>query len=397
MKQRITWSRRRFVQSIGYSSLLGAANLHAGRPLSSERGMVENIPRTEPRFAYVGSMTQGIFTFAIEEGSWSLIETIASEKPSALALHPNRNILFAANEIETYQALPSGSVESYRIDPQHGCLTLINRQPLSLSATLPRHLAVSPDGRHLVVAVYGGGAYNVLPINADGGLDKVSGTLKETGSGPDREHQGASHPQRILFNTTGHLLSADLGNDRLSVFTLTEGQMSPIQRTAAKPGSGPQALAMHPSGHLLCAVNKLDASLSCFSYDAASGRILKLLHHKSIFETDIPGKACASAIAMHPSGSFLYTPYFRSTTNRSVDTSIAVWCIHPVTGEPEHNQTFELRNHTRIVSLTLEHRHLLFVCSGDGVFCGDVDPVNGRLRRMTHVAAVPSPGSLVMS
>jgi 6-phosphogluconolactonase len=352
----------------------------------------------EPRFAYVGSMTQGIMVYAIEGENWRLIETIASEKPSALALHPDRNTLFAANEIDTYQTLPAGSVESYRIDPQHGCLTLINRQPLSLSATLPRHLAVSPDGRHLVVAVHGGGAYNVLPINVDGGLDKVSGILKETGSGPDREHQGAAHPQRVMFDAAGrHLLGTDLGSDRLSVFTLTEGQMSPIQRTAATPGSGPQSLAIHPSGHLLYAVNKLDASLSCFSYDAASGRILKLLHHKSISETDIPGKAGASTIAMHPSGSFLYTPYFRSTTNRSVDTSIAVWCIHPATGEPEHNQTFELRNHTRIVSLTLEHQHLLFLCSGDGVFCGDVDPVNGRLRRMTHVAAVPAPGSLVMS
>ena len=397
MSQSAPWSRRKFVQSLGYSSLLGAANLHAGRLLSNEHGLVEDISQTEPRFAYVGSMIQGIMAFAIEGESWRLIETIASEKPSALALHPDRNILFAINEIDTYQTLPTGSVESYRIDAQHGNLTLISRQPLSLSATLPKHVAVSPDGRHLIVAVHGGGAYNILPINSNGRLGRVSGILKETGSGPDRENQEAAHPQWVMFDTTYHLLSADLGNDRLSVFNLIEGRMSPTQRIATKPGSGPQSLAIHPSGHLLYAVNKLDASLSCFRYDARSGKIIETLHHKSISAIRIPGEVRTTALAIHPSRDFLYTPYFRSRINRSVDTCIAVWHIHTSSGEPEHIQTFECMGHTCIVSLTSQHRHLFLLCHReDGVFRCDINPVNGHLHRMIPVGEAPSPASLAM-
>lgn len=397
MKQYLSWSRRRFLQSVGYSSLLGVANLHGGPLLSSERRPVKHTSQAVPRFAYVGSMTQGILVFAIEGECWRLIETIASEKPSALALHRNRNILFAANEIDTYQTLPTGSVESYRIDPQHGCLTLINRQSLSLSATSPRHLAVSPDGRDLIVAVHGGGAYNILPINSDGGLDKVSAILKETGSGPDQLNQEAAHPQWVIFDMTGHLLSADLGNDKLSVFTLTEGQISPIQRTTTKPGSGPQSLAIHPSGHLLYVANKLDTSLSCFSYDPANGKILDLLHHKSISAIRTPRYDSTSAIAIHSSGDFLYTPYLHSEIKSPADACIAVWRIHTTSGEPEHIQTLRCMGHTSIASLISQHRHLFLLChKEDGVFRCDINPVNGYLHRMMPVASVPSPVSIVM-
>lgn len=399
MKQSMSWNRRRFVQWMGSSSLLCLMNSHAGRILFNKQRLTEDLSQAEFRFAYVSSMTQGILVFAIEGEGWRLIENIASEKPSSLALHPNRKFLFAANEIDTYQALPTGSVEAYGINSQNGRLTLINRQPLSLSATLPRHLAVSPNGDQLVVAMHGGGAYNVLPVNIDGRLGAISGILKETGSGPDREHQDAAHPQRVMFDTTGrHLLSTDLGNDRLSVFSLAEDRISPMQRTAARPGSGPHSIAIHPSGHFLYVANHLDTSLSCFGYDAARGKILELLHRKPLSNSDISGKPRASALAIHPSGNFLYTPCFRSGKTCPVDTCLAVWRIHPFNGEPEPIQTLELTNHARIVHLASEHRHLFFLSHReDGVFRCDVDPSTGRLHRMEHLARAASPTSFVMS
>ncbi|WP_163505296.1 beta-propeller fold lactonase family protein, partial [Escherichia coli] len=70
--------------------------------------------------------------------------------------------LYAINELEVYEGRPSGSAESYAIDPRDGKLTLLNRQPLSLSGTNPAHVVVSPDGKHLCVSIYSGGAYNLL-------------------------------------------------------------------------------------------------------------------------------------------------------------------------------------------------------------------------------------------
>src|SRR5882757_9137268 len=190
------WSRRTFVQGMGYASL-GAAGL---RGLATGRG------NAAPSFAYVGyggRLGQGIQVFAIRGERWTPTQTIAVEHPSSLALHPNQQFLYAISEIDSYQGLPSGAITAYAVAPDNGHLTLLNRQALSMSATMPRHLAIAPDGRSLVVAIHGGGAYNVLPIGADGHLERVAGILKETGSGPKSKHQDASHPQMLMFDTTG--------------------------------------------------------------------------------------------------------------------------------------------------------------------------------------------------
>src|SRR5579871_1934477 len=178
MKQRTLWSRREFVQSIGCSSFAAAG---------PRLPWLTTAAQPSPRFAYVGFSTAaqgptGVQVFAIRRERWTRVQTIPSEHPTALALHPSQHFLYAVNEISSHQGLPLGTVEAYGIDPHDGHITLLNRQSLSLSGTLPRHLAISPDGRNVVVALHGGGAYNVLPIGADGMLGKVSGILKEVGS-----------------------------------------------------------------------------------------------------------------------------------------------------------------------------------------------------------------------
>lgn len=195
-----------------------------------------------------------------------------SANPSFLAVHPSQRFLYAINEIDVYEGRATGTAEAYAIDPRDGRLTLLNRQPLSLSGTIPAHAAVSPDGHHLAVALYGGGAYNVLPIGADGRLGTVSGIFKDTGSGPDTERQEAPHAHMVLFDPTGQrVLGTDLGTDRINVFALENGQLAPRDRAQLKPGSGPRHLALHPSGKLLYVINELDGTVACHGYDPPRG------------------------------------------------------------------------------------------------------------------------------
>ncbi len=323
MKQPL-WNRREFVQWMGCSSL-GTVGLRAG--------WLSEAPATNghvtPRFAYVGygdQLRQGIQVFAIRRERWTPTQTIASEHPSCLALHPNQRFLYAVNEIDSYHGLPSGAVEAFAIDPDHGRLTLLNRQPLSLSAIKPRHLAVSPDGRSLVVAVSGGGAYNVLPIAPDGRPGKVSGILKEVGSGPNPDHQQASHPQMVIFDPTArHLLGTDLGSDRVNVFTLSNDKLTLHGRSATQPGSGPHQIAFHPDSHLLYVRNELEASISCYAYDAAMGKVLDRLQHVAIRPDNSNDQPTAGTMAIHPSGKYLYVSDPRCET-------IAGWHINTTTG-----------------------------------------------------------------
>lgn len=246
--------RRSFIQLAGGLSAASAAApwLSAMGASASSPSSASLVSTADPAgFAYVGTYTRdapggtaggpastGIHVFAMRAQGWRLVQVMESDNPSYLAVHPTRRFLYAINEIEHWQGLPRGTAEAYAIDAADGSLRLLNRQPLSLSSTAPAHLAVSPDGKHLVTAQYLGGTYNVLPINRDGSLGAVSGIVKETGSGPRPEQQSA-HPHMVLFDPIGQrVLATDLGSDRINTFTLADGNLSLSARTELPPAVG---------------------------------------------------------------------------------------------------------------------------------------------------------------
>ncbi len=160
-----------------------------------------------------------------------VIQRVASDRPVSLSL--SGNFLFAVNEIAEFQGLPAGSVESFAVHAETGCLTRVSRQGLSLSATMPKSLAISPDGRHMVVAVYGGGAYNVLPVAPNGEIGRVTQVIKEIGCGK------VAHPDSVVFDASGQFVTAtDTGADRLSVFRFNEGRMTRVSQVSYQFNSG---------------------------------------------------------------------------------------------------------------------------------------------------------------
>jgi 6-phosphogluconolactonase len=367
------WNRRDFVKLAGCSSL-GAMTTRAPW-LRAE---------VAPRYAFVGSSQHGIQVFAVAGERWKPVGGVSSLHPSFLTLHPNERFLYAIQEVDQYRNLRSGFVEAYAINENDGSLALLNRRPLSLSAIAPRHGAVSPDGRALVVAVHGGGAYNVLPISEDGSLGRVSGILKEAGSGPHEEHQQSAHPQMVVFDGTGHrFLSSDLGSDRLSVFALDEGQLHVMQRIEAQPGAGPRHMELHPDGRLLFVANELDGSLSCYRYDASAGKILEQLHRVSANH-----RGSGMSMTMHPSGQFLYT----------AANGVTAWRIDTMAGalRPIHHESEESRSLHAMV-MTSNGSSLLGLSRQSGsVVSWSIDRINGRLSRPTELAKIKAPLSLAL-
>lgn len=402
MTRHILWNRRTFLQRLGYLSGFGVVGSQTAWSFSKGRTLAQNVypirGKTEPSLAYVGSWDHGIQVFAVEGRRWRLTQTIASNKPSALTLHPTQRFLYAVNEIHEYQHLPTSTVEAYGVDAYDGQLTLLNRQPLSLSAVAPRYLAASPDGSSLIVAVHGGGSYNVLPIRTDGSLESVSGIMKEVGSGPDQERQNAAHPQMLLFDTTQrHLLSADLGSDRLNVFTLAEDRLIAVHRSTTVPGSGPRSLALHPSGRLLYVMNELNASISCFGYDATNGQILDRLQHQPLQTVTSSKNADATTMAMHSSGNFLYTSYSHSASGSSVNSRIMAWRINAATGKLNLIQELDKWTKSSYVESMIPSHDALFVLSkAEGIFRLNLDPISGFLSHAVPVAKVSAPKSMVL-
>jgi len=249
---------------------------------------------------------------------------VQSANPSFAALHPSRRFLYVINEIDDYEGQKSGSAEAYAIDPNTGMIKLLNRQ--SLNSPIPAHLAADPTGHHLLVANYIGGDFVVLPIEADGQLGPVSGELKDTGSGPNKNRQEAPHPHSVVFDPAGRFVAAaDLGIDKVQVFRLADGGLARVSEAPVAPGAGPRHIAFDLGAKRLYVVNELNATVTGFSYDALTGQIGKELHTISTEPAGYNGPHSTAEIAVHPSGKFLYA------SNRG-HNSIVGYRIDPSTG-----------------------------------------------------------------
>jgi 6-phosphogluconolactonase len=202
------WTRREFVR--------GAAGVVAlPRWLPQRRG---------DGFAYVSSANNAIHAFRVRGEFWTPIEQVTSTAPAAIAI--SGNTLYVANDVGLYGRLPRGSVECFRISPS-GRLAALGRVALSLSATHPRSLAVSPDGKLLAVASHEDGIYNLFAIGEDG-LGAPSGIFKDI---------GCAHPHTLHFDGTGtRLISRDL-EGRRSVFAVEGGRLARISETAFTPAA----------------------------------------------------------------------------------------------------------------------------------------------------------------
>ena len=304
-RARLGWNRREFLAAGSIATLasqagwLGAASLPIGR------------------MAYVSVIgaSAAVHVYAIAGDDWLLRQTVAADAPVALALHPNGGTLYVLHEVASYGSLPCGFLSSYRVSAEGGALVQIGEAALALSAVMPRQMAVAPDGRQLVVAVGGGGAYNAVAIDDDGVAGRVSGIVKEIGCGPIAEQQDASHPQAVVFDGTGNrVIGADLGCDRLRVLALGKAlQMHSVYTSAA--GGGPEHLAMHPLGHLVYVSHALNGTLQGLRYDGHSGSLME----------QVTQVECGRlyAMMMHPAGEFLYG---------ADSAEITVWKIDGDTG-----------------------------------------------------------------
>ncbi len=290
-----------------------------------------------PVFVYVGSYTMdppgggsnnpvglSVFRFDPATGALAPVQQVKSANPSFVALDPKQRFLYVVNEIDDYEGKKSGSVEAYAIDPKTGMITLINRQ--TLNSPIPAHLVVDPAGKHLVVANYIGGDFVVLPIAADGSLGPVSGVLKDSGHGPNAARQEAPHPHNVVFDPAGRFIAAaDLGTDQVQTFRLQDGGLARVSAAPAAPGAGPRHIAFALDAKRLYVVNELNATVTVYAYDAATGTIGKTLQTISTEPAGYAGPHSTAEIAVHPSGKFLYA------SNRG-HNSIVGYRIDPATG-----------------------------------------------------------------
>jgi 6-phosphogluconolactonase len=287
-------------------------------------------------WVYIGTYTgekpedsRGIYRAEFDSSTGKLGEpALAGEikSPSFLAIHPNGRFLYAVGETADFGGVKSGSVNAFAIDTKSGDLELLNRQ--SSGGGGPCHIVVDRTGKHALVANYGGGSCESLPIRNNGELGEPTSVIQHRGSSVNPQRQEAPHTHSINLDAANRFaVCADLGLDKVLVykFDADSGTLSPNEPPSydGEPGAGPRHFAFHPSGRFAYVNNEITSSVTALQYNADRG-VLTKIHTLSTLPAPHRGNSTAETV-VHPSGKFLYV------SNRG-HNSIAVFRIDGETG-----------------------------------------------------------------
>lgn len=187
----------------------------------------------------------------------------------------------------------------------------------------PCHVALDVTGTLLAVANYAGGSIALIRLDPQTGLP--SGALQvhaNHGSGPDAARQEAPHAHWVGFSHDGRqLYQTDLGTDQVLVFDIVANGTLGLPRIAyaARGGSGPRHLALHPVlAHRAYLASELANTLT--TLDRHDDGTFTAVAIRSTLPAAWQGESILAHLAINAAGTRLYV------SNRGHD-SIAVFAL----------------------------------------------------------------------
>lgn len=352
-------------------------------------------------FVYVGTYTrgksEGIYLLSLEMKTGKLTKlgvTKGIRNPSFLAIAPNRKFLYAVSEVDDSgggrpQGSPAGAVTAFAIDRKSGALKKLNWQ--TSGGAGPCHVSVDHAGKTVLVANYGGGSVESLPIEKDGRLGRPGTFIQHTGSSVNPARQKGPHAHSINVDPANRFaFAADLGLDKILIYKLNpdKATLTPNDPAFArvKPGSGPRHFAFHPGGKFAYVINEIASTVTAFAYDAGEGKLTNL-QTISTLPKGFPGKRNSTAeVQVHPSGRFLYG------SNRG-HNSIAIFRINQKTGKlkPIGHESTQGKT-PRNFGIDPTGRFLLAANQQtNNIVVFRIDAKTGRLKPTGHSLEVPIP------
>ena len=342
---------------------------------------------------YTGQKSKGIYVSRFDPASGTLsAPALAAEasNPSFLAIHPSRDLLYAVNEVNTSEGKPGGSVAAFAIDRGTGKLTLLGQQ--TSGGAGPAHVSVDRNGQNVLVANYGGGSVEVLPIGTNGGLRAPSSFIQHTGSSVNPDRQKGPHAHSIDVDPANRFAYvSDLGLDKILIYRFdpARGRLAANTPPSApvKPGAGPRHFAIHPKGRLAYVINEIDCTITGFIVDPTSGSLSPIDTVSTLPSGQAVQKGYSTAeIAVHPSGRFLYG------SNRGHD-SVVVFRIDETSGRLTHVQHQATGGKTpRNFGIDPTGAYLLAANQGsDSVVVFRIDQQTGRLTPTGQTIEVGAP------
>lgn len=341
---------------------------------------------------YTGPKSKGIYLAELDLATGKLTSKgVAGEmtNPSFLTIHPSQKYLFAVGEVDNFKGKKGGAASAFSIDPKSGKLTLINQETSGGGG--PCHVSVDKEGKNILLANYGGGSVEVIPVGADGKLGEPTAFIQHKGTGPDKGRQAGPHAHSINLDAANKFaFAADLGLDKVLIYKFDAAKGTLVPNAPAfgevPPGGGPRHFAFHPNGKYAYVCDEMTSAVTAFAYDADKGALKTLDTVSTLPErAKIKGNSTAEVL-VHPNGKAVYV------SNRGHD-SIAVFSVDadgakltPLQHEPTGGKT------PRNFNIDPTGTYLVAANQSSGnLVVFKIDPATGKLTATGNTLEVPAP------
>jgi 6-phosphogluconolactonase len=351
---------------------------------------------TRPAPYLASTNGKGIYVYSLNRDTGELTylsEIEGIDNPSFLAIDPQKRHLYATSEVWGWH---EGLVTAFKIDPETGALSYLNKQ--STLGSITAYVTVESTNRYLLLVNYWDRqSVAMFPIQADGSLAPASFSVEHTepGAKVDPARQDKSHAHCIVPDPTNtYAMVADLGLDKIMIYRmdLEAGKLIPHTPPFLKmnPGAGPRHFVFHPSGKFAYVIEELASSIAALAYDSTKGT-LEWLQSVPALPEGFDGHSHCSDIQVTPDGRFLYGG------NRGHD-SLVIYAIDPSSGKLSyvgHQST--LGQTPRNFAIDPTGTFLLAANQdSDTIVTFRIDRETGLLHETGFVAEVPTPVCLKM-
>lgn len=181
----------------------------------------------------------------------------------------------------------------------------------------PAYVGINQDKRLLYTANYHTGMLSVISYDEQGQLTLLDQVKHEDRALGPKPEQDTAHPHYFDETPGGHLVSCDLGQDRVDFYAFKDGNLSHLASYQNEDGFGTRHLVFDPSGQYFYVAGELSSQVNVVKFDEASWMFQNVATYSTI-PADWDKHNGAAAIRMSKDGRFIYV------SNRGND-SIAVF------------------------------------------------------------------------
>ncbi|MCD5601327.1 lactonase family protein [Lactobacillus delbrueckii] len=185
----------------------------------------------------------------------------------------------------------------------------------------PAYIGINKEKKLLYTANYHTGVLAVISYDDQGQLTLLDQVKHENKALGPRPEQAGAHPHYFDETPGGHLVSCDLGQDRVDFYGFDGQKLTHLASYQNEDGFGSRHLAFSPDGKYFYVAGELSSQVNAVKFDEENWMFRSLATYSTIPESWDQHNG-AAAIRLSSDGKFLYV------FNRGHD-SIAVFAVLP--------------------------------------------------------------------